>query len=154
MTPGASRLKLGVRASIDRAGGIDRGADVVGRKRSWVGDWNNLNTDAFPPVDAAAKLDAVAVAQGDLPPITLAMARENGCALIRLPEARDADGNWLGLVGALSSEASDVINGICAALADGRIDKGEAKRLRAEVAQGQQIFADIDAALASIEGGE
>lgn len=155
MTPALARLKLAVRIAIGRAGGIEEAASLIGKRRSWVGDWNNLNLDAFPSVDAAVAFDAVAAAQGELPPITLAMARANGFALVRLPEARDASGGWLERLGALSAEVGDIINGIATALADGVINKFEAIRLRREVAEGQQKLADIDAALAAIEeGGE
>ena len=154
MTPAQGRLKTGVRESVDAAGGIERAAELVERKRSWVGEWNAQQVDKFPPVDAAAKMDAVASAMGKLPPITLAMARENGCVLIRLPEARDAEGDWLAMVGGLSAEVGDIINGIAKATADRKVDVREAAALRIEVAEGQQKLAEIDAALAAIEGAK
>lgn len=128
---------------------------VTGLRQQKLSDLGNSHTADFMTLDTAIELERRTVGAPGWPHVTRAMARQNGGVFVRLPDARDAEGDWLGLLGGLSAETGDIINGIATALSnDRRIDAKEARALRREVAEGQQKLAEIDAALAKIEGGE
>lgn len=55
-TPALARIKRAVRVAISRCGGVDGAGATAGRCRSVAGDWNNLNSPAFPPADCALAL--------------------------------------------------------------------------------------------------
>lgn len=92
MNPALARIKRAVREAVADCGGVDGAAATAGRKRSVAGDWNNLNHDAFPPLDCALALDEVCVAREARPAILFAYAAEMGHVCVRLPDARAEGG--------------------------------------------------------------
>ena len=58
MTPGLARIKRGVRRGIELCSGIDGAAATADRSRSVAGDWNNLNSRVFPPLDRAMAVES------------------------------------------------------------------------------------------------
>ncbi len=143
-------------ADLVRAFGSQQAAEALtGVRQQKLSDCGNANTADFLTLETVVELERRTVGHPGWPHVTRTFARLHGFAMVRLPQIRDAVGGWLERLGALSSEVGDIINGICAALAgDGVIDKDEARRLRREVAEGQQKLAEIDAALAAIEEGK
>ena len=142
-------------ADLLRSYGSQQSAEALtGVRQQKLSDCGNANTGDFLALDTVVELERRTVGTPGWPQVTRTLARLHGCALIRLPEARDAEGAWLDRLSQLSGETSDIISGICSALADGTISAAEAKALRVEVGEGQQLLADVDAALAAIEGGK
>lgn len=117
-----ARLKPAARRAVEYCGGVDGAGATTSRGRSTCGRWMALNEPDLPGVECAVLLDQVAVASGHLPQITEAMARELGFALLRLPDAAH-DGvahgaaDWMASIGALSAEAGEAVQRLCAALA-------------------------------------
>ena len=147
---GLARIKRGVRRAIELSGGIDGAGATAGRCRSVAGDWNNLNSGVFPPLDCAFALDEVALAFVAAPPIVSALARELGGVFVQLPvvagsAVASAVGAGVGACGgdALAGENSPVAHllelteqvgalasGVRISLADRQLDPGEADELR------------------------
>lgn len=140
-SPALARIKArGIRPAISASGGIDGAAVTAQRSRSVVGDWNNLNHEAFPPIDCSHALDEVALAVTGKAPILTAIAAELGCVVIRLPEAHgECAPLAMGLAEA-TGEFGDIAHAITDGLRDGRLSPAERD---ATVAQ-------IDEAIASL----
>lgn len=129
-----ARLKLAARRAVELCGGVDGAAATVGRGRSTTGRWHNINDDDLPGIDQALMMDMVAAAGGHMPPVTDALARELGFALLRLPDVAVGDGDWMAAAGALSAEAGEAVQQLCVALADGDgVNRREAVPLRRHV---------------------
>jgi hypothetical protein len=130
VTPALARIKRAVRKAVGHSGGIDGAAETVGRRRSTVGDWNNLNTADFPPLDCAFALDEIAVAEGHLPPVLCALAREMGGVFVPAIDIGAEAGSPAFLAMQLAQHLGAVSGEIARALADdGRIDGVEAGRV-------------------------
>lgn len=127
MIPALARIKRAVRGAVAVCGGIDGSAATADRSRSVVGDWNNLARPIFPSLDCAVALDEIAVARGDLPPITAALARELGGLFVPHIDAGAVPGSAPGLVMQLATRLGEVSSVTSLALAnDGVIDAAEA----------------------------
>ena len=131
-TPALARIKRAVRVAISRCGGVDGAGATAGRCRSVAGDWNNLNSAAFPPADCALALDEACVAQGHRPEILAALAGEVGFALIALPPALDNEGSLGALLIDVVAEMGQLADRVRAALADGVVDWLEPAQIEAE----------------------
>lgn len=124
------RIKRAVRESIGACGGIDGAAATAGRSRSVAGDWNNLSSSVFPPLDCALALDEVAVATGKVPPITAALAQELGGVFVPFVDCAADPGTAPGLVMQLASRLGEVASETAADIAnDGVIDAREAEAI-------------------------
>lgn len=152
MTAQRGRIKRAVRHGVQLCGGVDGAAATADRSRSVAGDWNNLNHAAFPPADCALALDEVAVAQGHLPPIVSAMARELGGVFVPHIDVAADEGSLGGLVMQLSKELGDVAGAIHAALADGECSPAEAEAALRELEDLARRQSQLRAALESIIG--
>lgn len=150
MNPALGRIKRAVRAGIAECAGIDGAAATANRRRSVVGDWNNLNADAFPPLDCALALDEVAISRGVAPPILSALAREMGGMFVPHIDANADEGTVSAMLlqiaeqlGALSGKvAQDLAN-------DGVIDWIEATEelvpLEAMILKARQLMTMLTA---------
>lgn len=129
MTPALARIKRAVRKAIGHSGGIDGAAATVERSRSTVGDWNNLNTDTFPPLDCAYAMDEIAVAEGQLPPVICALARELGGVFVPAIDVSAEEGSPAFLAMQLAHALGALSGEIARSLADdNKIDAREALR--------------------------
>ncbi|MDP3550630.1 MAG: hypothetical protein Q8R81_09555 [Novosphingobium sp.] len=149
---GKGRIKRAVRHAVHLCGGVDGAAATAERGRSVAGDWNNLNHAAFPPADCALALDEIAVAAGQLPPITSALARELGGVFVPNIDVLADEGSIAGMVMGLSKELGDVAGSISAALADGKVSPLEADAALGELHDMTRKAAQLCAALESIRG--
>ena len=130
MSPALGRIKRAVRGAVAISGDVDGAGATAQRCRSVAGDWNNLASSAFPPLDCALALDEVAVAGGKLPPILTAMARELGGHFIPDIDAQASDGTASALVLELAAQLGVLAAEIGGALAnDGVIDASEADQV-------------------------
>ena len=150
MNPALARIKRGVRAGIAACGGVDGAGATAERCRSVAGDWNNLNHHAFPPIDCALALDEVAIAQGKVPPIVTAMARELGGLFISLPHADGADDALPGQVMVLAKEFGDLSGAVSAGLADGTFSPGDAELALEQLSDVERVSATLRLALEAL----
>ncbi len=144
MTAALGRIKIAVRKAIGLSGGIDGVAPTVGRSRSTAGGWNNLNTSDFPPLDCALMLDEIAVAQGQLPPMTVALARELGGMFVPNIDFGADEGSPAFLAMQLAQHLGEVSGEIARSLADdGHIDALEAGRVMDRLADHDRTAAQL-----------
>lgn len=128
MQAALGRVKRAVRAAVALCGGIDGAAATAGRSRSTTGDWNNLNQAVFPTLDSVLALDEIAVARGELPPMTCALARELGGLFVPHIDSMADEGSGPGLVMQLAMRLGEVSGLTGQAIAnDGVIDAEEAE---------------------------
>lgn len=152
MIPALGRIKRAVREAIQHCGGIDGAAATASRGRSVVGDWNNLNHTAFPPLDCALALDEVSVAAGNQPAVLTAIAQELGHVVIKLPSV---DGAVMNLSGALvdaSAEFGDIAGAIRDAHKDDRVCEKDCAEIRRQIHEAQASLARLDALYAIVAG--
>ncbi|NOW44084.1 hypothetical protein FHW96_000211 [Novosphingobium sp. SG751A] len=151
MSPALARIKRAVRKAIGHSGGIDGAAATVERSRSTVGDWNNLNTDTFPPLDCAFAMDEIAVAEGQLPPVICAMARELGGVFVPAIDVGADEGSPAFLAMQLAQTLGEVSGEIARSLADdNRIDHREAARCSDKLHAHNRIAAQLQQQLEKI----
>lgn len=146
-----ARIKRGVRAGIDRCGGVDGAAATAERCRSVAGDWHNLNHKAFPPLDCAFALDEVMVAMGQRPELLSAYAAELGHVCIRLPEGGHGEHALSAGLIAASAEFGDIASEVRDATRDGTISARERGRIVAQIDEAMASLASLRA-LAEAEG--
>lgn len=146
------RIKRAVRHAVHLCGGVDGAAATADRKRSVVGDWNNLAHAAFPPTDCALALDEIAVSQGHLPPITSALARELGGVFVPNIDCLADEGTLAGMVMQLSKELGDVAGEIAKAMADGVVTADEAVAALDQLADLTRVAAQLRGTLENIRG--
>ena len=152
MTPALARIKRGVREAIDRCGGCDGAGATAGRSRSSAGNWHELNTAAFPPLDCARALDEVVMADGREPPIVAALARELGGIFVPNIDVCAADGSASRMVLELARDLGALSGEVSAALGDdGLIDAREAARVEEPARQMQVKLAQLLALLKHIQ---
>ncbi|MGE6693327.1 hypothetical protein ACQKE8_12890 [Sphingobium limneticum] len=91
---------------------------MLGRSRSTLMAWCNEEAAEFIPLRLVPDLEKMATGQEGWPHITRALARMQGFELFHLPDVEGDAADWLGHVGAISTEAGEITGKICASLAD------------------------------------
>ena len=148
------RIKRAVRAAVAACGGVDGAAATADRARSTAGEWNNLNHPAFPPIDCALALDEIAVARGDLPPITCALAREMGGLFVPHIDCLADEATGPGLVMQLAVQLGEVSGLTGRAIAnDGDIDAAEAEAILAGLDRHDRVSRQYRHVLQAIRDG-
>lgn len=141
----AARFKQAVRAAISLSGGIEGAAATVERSSSLAGTWNNVNDEALPSIGFAFALDAVAVAQGERPPILSALAAEMGHACIRLPDAPEGADALAEAMIDVSAEVGEIAGELREATRDGVIIPSEAARIMSRIDDAHASLAQMRA---------
>lgn len=154
MIPALGRIKRAVREAVSICGGIDGAAATASRGRSVVGDWNNLNHAAFPPLDCVLALDEVSVAAGSKPAVLMALAQELGHVAIQLPSVNSAAMNLGEALIAAMAEFGDIAAAIQTAQRDGKICEADCAEIRRQIHEAQASLALLDALYAMIAGAE
>lgn len=153
MTPELLDLKLATQAMIKGVGGLEAAADYSRLGKSRLGECQSHNhQDSFAPIDVVATLEPLARERSGWPHVTRALCRRMGGMFVERPDVRATGADLLQLLGKHAQESADVSRAICEAVADGKVEPKEARRVRAEVAQAMELLATIDAELAAIEG--
>lgn len=150
MTPALARIKRGVRGAIALCGGVDGAGATAARCRSVAGDWNNLNSPAFPALDCALALDEIAIAQGKAPPIVSALAAELGGLFVSLPQVAAGDGALPAQVMLLAKEFGDLSGAVSAGLADGTFSPGDAELALEQLGDVERVSATLRLALEAL----
>lgn len=127
-------------------------ARIMERAQSVVNDWGNSEKAGFIPLRLVPHLERLGQGKLGWPHITRALAHMQGFELFPLPEVETSAGDWMTQIGAVSTEASEIVTKICASLADDqRVDAADIKKHRliedAEqlVAIGVQMLAQLRA---------
>jgi hypothetical protein len=116
------RLKAAMHDLIDRAGGIDRAAEMCGYSRSTVGRWHCRHADDLMPLAAVMVLELDTGA----PLVTRAMCAANGIEASPSPQK---DTHVMGAYVVLAASSAGLSSEVAAAVADGVITPGEQARL-------------------------
>lgn len=154
MNAAIARIKRAVREAVSGCGGVDGAGITAGRKRSVAGDWNNLNHDAFPPLDCALALDEVCLAQDKVPPILSAYAAELGHVAIRVPAVASGEDDLTAALIDASAEFGDIAAEIRDATRDGVIDARERDRIIAQIDDAMRSTQQLRAVVAALAKGE
>lgn len=152
MKPERLALKRAFAETIKGVGGLEAAAGFCRVGKSVLGDAQNINCpDRWPSIDVIADLEPLAREREGWPHVTRALCRELGGTFVLLPTGPAGAGDFLRTAGQLSSEAADVTNGVCSALADDqRIDPREATEIRTQIADAQALLAALDEQMRSI----
>lgn len=119
LSPRLQLLKSASRALIRSFGGQVAVGEHLGKRHQRFSDVALPNTEDFLTIAEAMELESNTVGMADHPPVTRAMAREQGFVLV--PAADDIpDGHdWLTHVSNLSAEAGEITSDITASVANG-----------------------------------
>lgn len=157
LSPDQQGLKVATKALIRAFGGQEAASAETGKSQSQLCQYGLTNTPLFAPIDVVATLEDRTHGTAGHPIVTRHMARRQGYALVRLPQAPDGDCDWHRAMGAVSKEVGDIIQRLCEALADGKVTGSEVRagRVREEIAEAQERLAQLDAlAVRALEAGE
>jgi hypothetical protein len=128
------RLKAASADLVGAAGGIEAAADLLGKGKSTVGRYANINDeDYFMPVNAVAALERVTHGTPGWPQVTRAMCALAGGVFVPLPDAGGTDGELRAGVMHLSAELGDVAREIDRALGDGRVSPREESAIHRQI---------------------
>ncbi|VWX56694.1 phage regulatory CII family protein [Sphingorhabdus sp. 109] len=119
LSPRMQLLKSASRALVRAFGGQVAAGEQLGKRHQRYSDVCLPNTEDFLTIAEVMDLESNTVGMADHPPVTRALAREQGYVLV--PAADDTpDGHdWLTHVARLSSEAGEITSDIAASVADG-----------------------------------
>jgi hypothetical protein len=138
LTADQRRLKRASKELVKAVGGQHEAADITGARQQRMSDVGLPNTPDFLRIDEVLALEEEALGSIDWPQVTRAMARHHRCILVRVPE-RPAAADWHREIGQLSKQAAGVIQTICEALCDGKVDAKEVAQgnIRERITEGQ-----------------
>lgn len=149
-----ARLKRAVRGAIHNCGGIDGGAVTVGKCRSHVGSWNNLNQQDLPTLGDALALDQIAVIEGKRPEILHTFAAELGHVAICLPDLGGCEESVMGAMIDASAEFGDIAQHLRDATRDGSpLNRREREGVAQQIDEAQASLARMRLLLLA-DGGE
>lgn len=133
-------IKAATRQLVKQAGGLDNAAAVTRPGRSALSDYGNPNhDDVFMPADVIADLET----EISEPLLTAALARLQGCELMRVEFGGKVDPKWAEGLAAMGKEISEAFAKAGMALANGGdIDAGEIRTL--------ELIREFDEALGSV----
>ncbi|KZL06011.1 hypothetical protein [Pseudovibrio sp. Ad26] len=144
-----SRLFAYSKALVKLNGGVEAASMVTRVAPCQLSRYGNQQSHDAMPVDVIADLEHEAAD----PVLTRILARMSGHALVKLPrEAAEPD--WIGNMGLLSKEFSDVISRVAECLKDdGKVSADEVKRhhLRKEIAELISVAVKLDKTCEAIE---
>lgn len=112
------RLKAAMHDLIDRAGGIERAAELCGYSKSAVGRWHCRHSEDFMPLAAIVALEA----ETGSPLVTRAMAGLNGLECTAAPTG---EAHVMGAYVKLTEKTASLNSTVANAMADGVITPGE-----------------------------
>lgn len=153
-TPLHARMKVAAQTAVELCGGVDGAAATTSRGRSTCGRWLNGDEPDVPTIDSALAMDKALIAEGHEPAIAAAMARDLRRVLVSLPAKQMSRDGWHAKAAQLAEEHSDLLTGLLRDMADGKINRAEAKKRRADVAALLTVLVEIDLDLSAIEEGE
>ena len=152
MTPEQLDLKRATGEMLLGVGGLEAAAGFCRVQKSRLGEYKSENSpDAFVPLDVIADLEPLSRQRSGWPHVTRTLCRRMGGVFVAVPAVRATGTALLTLLARHGQESVDVSTAICGALADGKVDATDARRIRTEVAQAMELLALVDAELSIIE---
>jgi hypothetical protein len=132
------RLKAAMHDLIDRAGGIDRAAELCGYSRSAVGRWHCRHSEDLMPIAAVMAMET----ETGAPLVTRAMCGLHGldCA-----NASQSETHVVGAYVQLTATTAALNSEVASAMADGVITPGEQTRI-------DEVASEVDASLEKLRG--
>lgn len=112
------RLKAAMHDLIDRAGGLDRAAEICGYSRSAVGRWHCRHAEDLMPIAAIITLEIDCGA----PLVTRAMCGLHGLDCSTAPQGET---HVMGAYVSLTEKTASLNSTVASAMADGVITPGE-----------------------------
>ncbi len=128
------RLKAASRDLVGACHGIEAAGDIVGKGKSAVGRWVNINDEDYSmPIEAASAMERVTRGTPGWPQVTSELCRLAGGVFVPLPDAAAGDGELRAGVMQLSSELGDVARELDSALRDERITVREETAIHRQI---------------------
>jgi hypothetical protein len=137
MTNALAGLKTALHLLVQKLGGVEAAASVIGRNAGRISDATSRASDTMLPAHQVVALEAVA----HEPLVTAAMARALGYRLIRDGVAAEPDTLIPARLGAVAQDVGALMQTVASAVADGVVEERE----RAEA------LSILDEARASLE---
>jgi hypothetical protein len=105
-------------ALVRAAGGVEAAGSEAERSKTRISDCTNVNHADFLNIREVAALEAVTHGSPNHPQVTRWLARQTHHALVKLPEPDAVAGSidWHQHMAKLSTEANDIVSGLCRAL--------------------------------------
>lgn len=132
------RLKAAMHDLIDRAGGIERAAELCSYSKSAVGRWHCRHAEDFMPLAAVLTLEA----ETGSPLVTRAMAGLNG---LECSAAPTGEAHVMGAYVQLTAATATLNAEVAAAVQDGVLTPSEQTRI-------DQAASAVDASTESLRG--
>lgn len=112
-------LKSASRSLIRSFGGQVAAGEHLGKRHQRYSDVALPNTEDFLTIAEVMELESNTVGMADHPPVTRALAREQGFVLVPVSDDAADDHDWLTHVSRLSAEAGEITSDIAASVANG-----------------------------------
>jgi len=119
LAPRLQLLKSATRALIRSFGGQVAAGEHLGKRHQRYSDVALPNTEDFLTIAEVMELEANTVGMADHPPVTRALAREQGFVLVPASDDTPDGHDWLTHVARLSAEAGEITSDIAASVANG-----------------------------------
>ena len=139
------RLKAAMHDLIDRAGGIERAAELCGYSKSAVGRWHCRHAEDFMPLAAIVTLEAETAS----PLVTRAMCGLNG---LECSAAPSEETHVLGAYVRLTEKTASLNATVANAMADGVITPGELTAIDEAASEATESTERLRGAVAAAAG--
>lgn len=151
MTPEKLAAKFATQETIKGVGGLEASAGFTRVGKTVLGDAQNINCpERFLAIDVAVDIEKLARERDGWPHITRWMCAQMGGTFVPLPKAVPVARDLIGTMGLVAREAADVTQAICAAVADGHLERREIDAARRQIVEAQAALAVLDAQLAAL----
>lgn len=145
-------LKSASRALVRAYGGQKEAADAIGRRQQWVSDAIHANTPTYLTIEHVAQFEDNTAGFPGHPLVTRELAKRQGFALVKVPDAEGAEGALLKLQATQARAHGESTMAVCEALFDGVVEPDEATHARRVLRHLIETTLAMDATLAAMGG--
>lgn len=139
------RLKAAMHDLIDRAGGIERAAELCGYSKSAAGRWHCRTAEDLMPISAIMTLEA----ETGSPLVTRAMCGLNG---LECSAAASDETHVMGAYVRLTEKTASLNATVASAMADGIITPGELTAIDEAASEATAVTEQLRGAVAAAAG--
>lgn len=147
------RQARAVRELIRAAGGTEPAAADISKSQTQVSRYQSEREPDSITLRDIEILEGITHGKAGHPIVTRYLAQRAGCALFHLPTVHATGADLLHLVGEQARESGRITSTVIDALEDGRIDRDETRRIRADIARLIDAAVAMDAEMAAYEEG-
>jgi hypothetical protein len=152
-TADKQRAKAVTKELVRAVGGVEAAEAYCRPDFRRLSEYGRPDLDAFIPLDAIMDLQDVAHGRPDHPQLTRFLAKRDGYALVKLPDAgRVLAESLVGALADASKEHSDVANGLLEALRNGEVSADQAAKLQTECIESAEAAMRLHALLGQVIG--